>query len=109
MIKRQDRIASEVRKVLSTRLLKTPAILTILKVKLNSDLSVAKIYFSLFGSNLQCDETLKFLDIERKNLRKEVGNRLKLRITPELKWVQDDSVKHADEINCLLNSIISKQ
>lgn len=105
MIVRQEKIASEIRKILSVKLLKTPAFLTILKVKLNTDLSVAKIHFSLFGQNRQCDETLKFLASQKKNLRKEIGHQIKLRAVPELQWIRDDTLEHADQINRLIKNI----
>ncbi len=99
---RTERVASEIQKVLSRKLLKTPAFLTILEVEMSPDLTSAKIYFSLFGSEAQCKQTLDFLEQEKKALRMEVGRQIKLRLTPELNWIRDNTPERADRIHQLL-------
>lgn len=99
---RSSRISSEIKKILAVKLLKMPAFLTILDVNLSNDLSVAKIYFSLFGNAIQCEQTLKALEQEKKVLRMEVARKLKQRIVPELIWLMDKSLSRADKICQLL-------
>ncbi|MBH1988642.1 MAG: 30S ribosome-binding factor RbfA [Myxococcaceae bacterium] len=99
---RMERVGTEIQKVLSSQLLKTPAFLTILEVKVSPDLSSAEIYFSLFGSEAQCHETILFLEDRKKALRMEVGKQVKLRLTPELIWIRDYSPERADRIHQLL-------
>ena len=99
---RTQRVGSEIKKVLSAKLLKTPAFLTILEVEMSPDLAIAKIYFSLFGSEARCEDTLKLLELEKKALRMEVARQVKLRIVPELDWVRDNTPERADRIHQLL-------
>lgn len=99
---RTGRVGAEIRKILSAKLLKTPAFLTILEVEMSPDLLVAKIYFSLFGSDAQCKQTLEFLEQEKKSLRMEIGRQVKLRMTPELHWIRDNTPERADRIHQLL-------
>lgn len=99
---RTQRVGSEIQKLLSSKLLKTPAFLTLLEVEMSPDLSSAKVYFSLFGSDAQCQETLSWLEHEKKSLRMEVGRQIKLRLTPELTWIRDNTPERADRIHQLL-------
>ncbi len=99
---RPQRVASEIQKVLSSKLLKTPAFLTILEVEVSPDLSVAKVFYSLFGSELQIKHTIEYLEAEKKALRQLVGREVKLRIVPEIQWVRDNSPERADRISQLL-------
>lgn len=99
---RTQRVGSEIQKVLSSKLLKTPAFLTILEVEMSPDLAIAKIYFSLFGSDKQVQQTLEYLEQEKKALRMEVGRLVKLRIVPELNWIRDNTPERADRIHTLL-------
>lgn len=99
---RTQRVGSEIQKVLSSKLLKMPAFLTILEVEMSPDLAIAKIYFSLFGSEAQIQQTLEFLEQEKKALRMEVGRLVKLRIVPELNWIRDNTPERADRIHNLL-------
>jgi ribosome-binding factor A len=99
---RPQRVASEIQKVLSSKLLKTPAFLTILEVEVSPDLSVAKVFFSLFGSEIQVKQTLEYLETEKKALRQLVGREVKLRIVPEIQWIRDNSPERADRISQLL-------
>ena len=99
---RTERVGSEIQKVLSAKLLKTPAFLTVLEVEMSPDLTIAKVYFSLFGSDSQCQRTLEFLEQEKKALRMEVGRQVKLRLVPELTWIRDNTPERADRIHQLL-------
>lgn len=99
---RTGRVGAEIKRVLSTKLLKTPAFLTVLEVEMSPDLAIAKIYFSLFGSEAQCAQTLAFLEQEKKALRMEVARQVKLRIVPELNWIRDNTPERADRIHQLL-------
>ena len=76
---------------------------TITGVKVSSDLSVAKVYLSIFPS----DDSKKLMEqVKEKSsffrnlLAKKV--RHQLRIIPELHFYLDDSADYADEINRLL-------
>ena len=105
---RLERVSEEIRKVISERLvrgLKThlPAFVTISHVEVSKDMSIAKVYFSLFGSDADCATTEAALIAEKSALRYEVGRKVRLRHTPDLVFVRDNSPERAARIHQLLN------
>lgn len=104
---RQERVASEIQKVVSERLVRgikspLPAFVTIAHVEISKDMSVAKVFYSLFGSEADCKVSRESLELEKRTIRQEVGKKVRLRITPDLKFVEDDTPKKAARIHELL-------
>lgn len=78
--------------------------ITVTVVRISPDLSVAKVYLSLFPS----DNSAAFkehLQSHVKSIRLELGRRVRnqLRIVPELIFYIDDSLEYASRIDQLLN------
>ena len=73
-------------------------ILTVVRVDVSSDLSYAKVYVSSMSGIEDAKEAVKGLTSATGLIRREVGSKLHLRKTPELKFVADDSVQHGMEI-----------
>ena len=71
-------------------------------VRVTSDLSLAKVYISVFlGPDKK--EVLSNIQENAKKIRGEVGNRLKnMHRIPELVFYIDDSLDYAEKINNLL-------
>lgn len=85
------------------------AMLTIVKCDLASDLTSCKVYVSsMFGSE-KTKEAVKLLKTAHGFIRKELGARVKLRHTPELKFIADDSIEYSAGISKLLNEIQSEE
>lgn len=106
---RLERVAQEIRKVISERLIRglkspLPAFVTISHVEVSKDMSTAKVYFSLFGSEAACAESEKSLQSEKPALRYEVGQKVRLRHTPDLVFVRDNAPERAARIQELLNA-----
>jgi len=79
--------------------------LTVTNVRVASDLSVAKIYLSIFApAHNKKDEILKKINLHTKELRRNLGNRVRnqLRVIPELEFFLDDSLDYIDNIENLL-------
>lgn len=107
---RSERVGEEIRKVISARLirgLKTPlpGFVTISAVEVTGDLSIAKVFFSVFGTDAQVVETTKGLELEKRALRMEVGQKVRLRLVPELIFILDDTPEKAARISALLNNL----
>jgi ribosome-binding factor A len=105
---RLERVAEEIRKVVSERLVRglkvdLPAFVTISHVEVSKDMSTAKIYYSLFGSDEHCAATDAVLSEQKSALRYEVGKKVRLRHTPDLVFVRDNTPERAARINQLLN------
>ncbi|MGQ9818770.1 MAG: 30S ribosome-binding factor RbfA [Candidatus Kapaibacteriales bacterium] len=105
---RTERVASEIQKVLSLPLSdfarqNNAGIFTITAVKMSSDLSIAKIYFSTFGGKISPQTFLNLLEDEKATFRQFVGSKIKLRQTPELRFYYDDAFDRIENIKNLLS------
>jgi ribosome-binding factor A len=72
-------------------------------VRVSPDLSIARVYISVFPSE-RGNEIVKNLNGNMKSIRFDLGNRLRhqLRIIPELKFFIDDSLDYLERIDELL-------
>ncbi len=106
---RKKRVADEIRKVLSERIVRglkdpLPGFVTIREVEVNTDFTRAKVFFSVFGSDEDKQGALDVLTDHQKSLRSEVGKKVRLRNTPELVFVLDESGERAARIHQLLDA-----
>ena len=87
--------------------LKDPRIgfVTVTQVEVTRDLSLAKVYVSIMGSEEQIAKSWQGLNSSLGFIRREVGHRIRLRITPELRFVLDKSLDYSDHIQKLLLQI----
>lgn len=107
---RQQKVARLVQKELSEiiqRLGPTPfngKMLTVTTVRISPDLSVARVYLSVFPS-ADAQETLKLAQNMAREIRFELGKRVRhqLRIVPELAFFIDDNLDYLENIQRLLN------
>lgn len=108
--KRMGRITEDVKRELTDifRSLKDPrisALTTIVRVEVSGDLSYAKVYVSAMEGETKTKETVKGLVSAAGFIRRELGNRLQLRKTPELRFVADRSIEHGAQIARVLDSL----
>lgn len=96
---RVSRVSEDIKREITAiiRELKDPRVagkmLTVVRVEVSSDASFAKVFISDFGGIENAKEAVKGLTAATGYIRREVGQRLHLRKTPELKFVADDSVE----------------
>lgn len=93
---RMGRINEEIQRELSSliRTVKDPRVtgmISVTAVETTPDLKFAKIYISVLDKS-DCAQVLKGLKSAGGYLRRELGRSLNLRNTPELTFVQDDSI-----------------
>lgn len=76
---------------------------TVSEVRVSPDLSIAKVYVSIFPSDKAAD-ALKSLEVEKRAIRGELGRKVasQLRIVPEIEFFQDTSLDYAAHIEELL-------
>lgn len=79
------------------------AMVTVSEVRISPDLSIAKVYTSIFPSAKQ-EEVMQILKEENKSLRGELGRKVakQLRIVPELDFYLDTTLDYAEHIDKLL-------
>ncbi|MBO5025633.1 MAG: 30S ribosome-binding factor RbfA [Bacteroidaceae bacterium] len=107
---RQSKIARLIQKDLSnifqaqTRQMRG-VLVSVSVVRVSPDLSVAKVYLSIFPSS-RAEEIIKNVNDNMKQIRYELGTleRHQLRIIPELKFFIDDSLDYIENIDRLLNT-----
>ena len=108
---RIDRISEEVKKELSLviRDLKDPrlkgAMVSVVNVTVTKDLRFAKAYISVFGDDKAKKDALCALVSAAGFIRREIGNRVDLRYTPEFSFVLDDSIEYGSHINEVLKNL----
>lgn len=96
---RVSRVSEDIKREITAiiRELKDPRVagkmLTVVRVEVSSDASFAKVFISDFSGIENAKEAVKGLTAATGYIRREVGQRLHLRKTPELKFVADDSVE----------------
>lgn len=106
----QEFIKQEISQIILTDL-KDPRIgfVTVTRVDVTGDLRSAKIYISLMGSSEQKSATLQGLQRALGFMRTEIGKRLRLKMTPDLSLVVDESLDHSVRIQKLLDEIKQDQ
>lgn len=103
---RPQRVAELVRQEIASLLtkgLKDPRIgfVSIMGVRMSADLRYANVYVSLFGSESERKSSLTGLRNSAGWVRRELGKRLRIRYTPEIRFFPDESldqVYHLEEV-----------
>jgi len=105
---RQNRVEGVIQEELSTyfqrnaREICLGAMVSVTVVRVTSDLSLARIYLSVFAGPDK-NEVLESIRTNSRKIRGEVGKRLKnMHKIPELSFYIDDSLDYAETINKLL-------
>ena len=112
---RSERIGVQLQRELAQLIrdsIKDPRIgmVTVQAVKVNRELSHAKVYVT--GLNLDGQEDLAYVDVLNNAagfLRRELGKILKLRIIPELKFVYDESILNGEHLENLINKAVNPE
>ena len=115
---RQGRLGEEIRKIISSMLLrelKDPrlsAMISITAVEVTSDGSYATVYLSVLGQDPssetakeQQQDTLDALNNAKGFIRREIGHQIKLRHVPELLFNATDSIEYSANISRILGSL----
>ena len=78
---------------------------TITKVKLSRDLKYSTVYFSIFGQDIDIKESEKSLKKAIPFLRRELGQKVRMKFVPELRFFYDDSMEYSEHIARLFKKI----
>ncbi len=109
-VRRAERVGQEIRDEIATmigRELKDPRIgfVTVTRVDLTPDLRFARVYVSVLGDKAAQDKSLEGLKQATGFVRREVGRRLRMRLTPEVLFVYDKGVDATDRVARLLDEV----
>ena len=111
--RRQDRVGALIQRELSEiiqRSVKDPrvAFCTVTQAEVSPDLKYVDVKVSVIGDEVQKNKTLAGLKSAAGFLRREIGNRLTLRYSPELRFAIDESADYLFKIDDLLKSVTSE-
>ncbi|MGM8364095.1 30S ribosome-binding factor RbfA [Virgibacillus sp. W0181] len=107
---RANRIAEQMKKEIGdilNRKIKDPRVgfVTITDVEVTGDLQQAKVFISVLGDEEEKKESLIGLAKANGFIRAEIGNRIRLRKTPELFFEIDESIEYGNRIETLLRDL----
>ncbi|MGI8944706.1 MAG: 30S ribosome-binding factor RbfA [Thermoleophilaceae bacterium] len=105
---RMRRVNEALREVLSSRIaagLKDPRVgfVTVTAVETSPDLSHARVYVSVLGDELERADTLEGLSSSAGYLQAVLGREVRMKRTPTLAFVHDDSIDRGFRIGELLD------
>ena len=107
---RINRINEEIQKELSSllRTVKDPRVqdtmISVTRVETTPDLRYTKVYASFLEADKAAD-AMKGLQSAAGYLRRELGQGLNLRHTPQIMWALDDSITYGAKMLELINSL----
>lgn len=104
---RAERVGRQLQKELADLVrngIKDPRLgqVTVQAVRLSRDLSHARVYFTLFDDSDRKQQTALLRDSSA-FLRREISKRIRMRVTPVLEFVYDDSIEHGAQLSELID------
>jgi ribosome-binding factor A len=110
MSQRTDRLDSQIRAELAELLqreMKDPRIgfATITRVETARDLGTARVWISTMGNDEEREQSIRALTAAAPWLRRQLGDRLRLRHVPQLVIRHDDSIEAGDRVLRILNEL----
>jgi len=110
LFSRADRVAGQIQKILSEILIKDikdPRLdmATITGVKMSRDLKLARIYFTISGSNKSAEDASKGFKSAAGYLKRTLASQLGLRYMPDLAFFYDESFDYGARIETLLKTL----
>ena len=75
---------------------------TIVRVELNSDMTTAKVLYSVLGDDADKSKAAQMLEHAKGFIRRQVAGILRTKSVPEIRWVFDDSIGEARRMEELI-------
>jgi ribosome-binding factor A len=107
---RPDRVADQIRSELASLLSREvhdPGIgfVTLTRVQVTADLQQARVLYTALGDEKTRAASARALERAAPFLRRQLGARLRLRRTPELRFIYDESIAGQDRIEQILSEL----
>jgi ribosome-binding factor A len=108
--RRQQRVAEEIKRRASQFIreeLKDPRLgfLTITGVEINADLTHARVFISVLGTEEEERQTMEALRRARGLIKRDIGDWLRIRTVPEIEFKQDRSIERGTRILQLIKGL----
>lgn len=109
MTLRNERVRKElmrdIAEILRKEIRGLEGVVSVVDVEVSHDNSFAKVIYSVLGSPEQIKKTKEVIEKNTPKVRYEVGKRIRLRLTPELKFVYSDSFEKGSRVTELIDKI----
>lgn len=109
MTLRNERVRKELMRDISEILRKEirglEGVVSIVDVEVSHDNSFAKVIYSVLGSEEQIEKTKAVIEKSTAKIRYYVGKVLRLRLTPELRFVYTNGLEESSRVVDLINKI----
>lgn len=110
---RQQRVATEIRKVLSEFLLRNSivdkecnmSLISVTDVTISPCLQHAKIFVIPISNEISNDQCLTCLEKHKSKFKAHIGNSIRMKYVPDLCFFIDNSFEYAEKIDALLKTI----
>jgi ribosome-binding factor A len=107
---RPARVAEQIRSELASLLARDvhdPGIgfVTLTRVQVSADLQQARVLYTALGDDKTRTASARALERAAPFLRRQIGSRLRLKRSPELKFIYDESVEGQDRIERIINEL----
>ena len=106
---RNERVRKElmrdISEILHREIRSLEGVVSILDVEVSHDNSFAKVVYSVLGSPEQVEKDKEIIEKNTGRIRYEVGKRIRLRVTPEIKFVYSDGLEQGSRVLDLIDKI----
>lgn len=106
---RNERVRKELMREISDILQKDirglEGVVSVIDVEVSNDNSFAKVFYSVFGSQEQKDKSNDVISQNASKIRYEIGKRVRLRLTPELRFIPDASIERGSKVTEIIDKI----
>lgn len=114
--RRVERVASLIKREVSQMLISDikddrvgAGMVSVTEVEVSGDLQHAKIFVSIYGTDEARGETMAGLQAATPFVRSELGQRMRLRRTPEVIFREDRAVERGTQVLSLLNRLSAER
>jgi ribosome-binding factor A len=109
---RKDRVSEQIRRELAELIrteLKDPRVgmISITDVEVTADYAHAKIFFSSMSGSENLEEIMEGLQKSSGFLRRELGKRISIHMTPQLHFVFDQSLERGADLSKLIQKAVA--
>ena len=106
---RNERVRKELMRDISDILRKEirglEGVVSVVDVEVSHDNSFAKVIYSVLGSSEQIEKDKEIIEKNTGRVRFEIGKRIRLRVTPEIKFVYSDGLEQGSRVLDLIEKI----
>lgn len=110
---RTRRVGNEIQRIISSLLTggeihdpRLKGMVTITQVDVSPDLRNAVVYYSCFGSPEEREDTKEGLESASGFIQSRVGDELRARYTPKLRFERDDSIAYGDHMEQVISEVV---